>query len=143
MSADNNEGPRCGSDSHDGAYQYPALASGSGGAVIDLSAWAGEYIDITWIPPAGQLLYYGFSVDATDAELVFDDSTATDPGVAGTKVERAPKKLTGAVGLVSVTVPRERLFLRLESSADTGICDVHHAEASKQSPASGGPGNPT
>lgn len=141
MSADNNEGPRNGSGDHDGAYQYPALASGAGGAVIDLSDWKGEYIDITWIPPGTEILYYGFSVDQAGAETVFA-LTATDPAITGTRVARAPKKLTAAVGFVSVTVPRDRLFLRLEASADTGSCDVHHAEASQQPPASGGVGNP-
>lgn len=136
MSADNYEGPRCGSDVRDGAYQYPALDTGDN--VIDLTAWAGEYVEISWVPPAGELLLYGFFVDQTTAEAGFDSSTAS--GSPGAKVNTAPKRLEN--GSVQVTVPRTRLWLRLEASANTGLCTVHHAEAAKQPPGSGGVASP-
>lgn len=136
MSADNYEGPRCGADVRDGAYQYPALDTGDN--VIDLTPWAGEYVELSWITVGVGLLLYGFFVDQTAAEAGFDPTTAS--GSPGVKVPTAPKRLES--GSVQVTVPRTRLWLRLEASVSTGLCTVHHAEAAKQPPGSGGVANP-
>lgn len=137
MSADNYEGPRCGSDVRDGMYQYPALAAG---AIIDLSDWAGEYIEISWIPAAGELLLYGFFTTAALATTGFDATTVS--GTPGVIVPTAPKRLEGAAPSPQVTVPRTHLHLRIEPASGSGLCTVNHAEAAKQPPGSGGVANP-
>lgn len=121
LSPDFVPGPRCGgnadgtADAHDGAYQFPALATGQ---VIDLTAWGREYVRITWIPAAAtDELIYGFFATEELADTGFDVTTDSS-GDPATIVKTAPDML--AAGYVDTGVPPNRLFLRIEPSAGSG-----------------------
>jgi hypothetical protein len=117
--------PSCGSDTHDGAFDWPALAAG---AVVNLTAYAGEYIEITWIPAATtDYLEYGSFATQALATTGFD--AATDSGTPGVLVPTAPSFLPA--GFVQRLVDPRRPWLRVEPSAGTGRCVVRSCALSK------------
>jgi len=147
MSADNNIGPRCGDAStREGAFQFPALDDT--GEVLNLALWAGEYVEILWLPepddPDNEYdlgdapLLYGFFRTKALAVVGFDPTTASvadgaseiglvvDGAVTGI-VATAPSRLES--GPAQITVPRSHPFLRVEAeAAGSGLCLVRHAE---------------
>lgn len=142
MSFDNYAGPRMLSADHSeahqiraGVYQFPAL--GTDGAVIDLSAWKNEHIELAWYPDvdeysAGEPLLYGFfkSEDeaAPESDPAFDTTTSSDEGEGIEKVANAPARLSGSREAIRITVPPSHPFLRIEAASGTGWCLVRHAE---------------
>ncbi len=126
-------GPRMGTQRpRDGVYQFPELDTG--GAVVDLTAWAGELVEIAWYPAEDEYatsdrLLYGFVRTAEaatpDPDPVFDTTTASTDSV----VAAAPARLSAQREFVRVTVPRSHPFLRVEAESAAGLVTVHHAEA--------------
>lgn len=140
MSFDNYAGPRMLSDDHSaahtiraGAYQYPALDTD--GAVVDLSAWKNEYVELSWYPVDGVVLLYGFFKTAEEADpaegTAFDTTTSSDDVVGEEpvgKIANAPARLSGSREAIRITVPPSHPFLRIEAASGTGWCLVRHAE---------------
>lgn len=130
MSADNVVGHRIGGDGQlgqrSGAYQFTAL--GTGGAVMDVSDWKAEYIDLVWKPATSDsdVLYYGFFPDLAAAVAGFDAATSSSGGPPVALVPTAPDFVER--GRTPVTIPMHHKFLRVQASANTGRCVVRASE---------------
>ncbi len=124
MSADNLPGHSCGTETDDGAYQFPALDAASP-RVINLTDWAGDFVEIQW--DGAVKLYYGFFATQAAADGGFDKATATADH--GAKVPTAPGWVNAASDKQG-RVPKTRCFLRLEPVSGTGRCLVRQAEGS-------------
>lgn len=132
MSVDRVIGPRMGVlKPQDGVHQYPELDGD--GAVLNLTTWAGETVEIAWYPSVDEYaatdrLLYGFfrtEAAATPApDPVFDTTTASTTG----PVAAAPARLSAQREFVRVTVPRAHPFLRIQAENAAGLCTVHHVE---------------
>lgn len=125
--ANRQTGPRSGTGTREGAYQWPALAAEIG---VDLSAWRGEQIEILAEPSvAGELLFFLF-VDAVGT--LIDETTATTgtpPALA--KVPGAPAWIGGAAGaraLLEVPASSDRVILKLLPAAAAQRVMVRQAQ---------------